>query len=95
MVTPPVVFREIDLYTVKVEDLQFSVPFTVKCNRDDYVHAFVVYFDTYFNACHKPIVFGTGPQDKYTHWKQVRYTFGLTVVDGVLFASAPGCWRRR
>ena len=64
-------FRVIDLYTVKVEDLTFDVPFEVEVKRDDYIHAFVVYFDTDFTACHKPIHFGTGPADEYTHWKQV------------------------
>lgn len=65
-------FRSIDLYTVKVEDLSFNVPFELEVMRDDYIHAFVAYFDTEFTACHKNIHFGTGPQDAYTHWKQVR-----------------------
>lgn len=64
-------FRKIDLYTVKVEDLTFNVPFELEMTRDDYVHALVVYFDTEFTACHKTVHFGTGPQDAYTHWKQV------------------------
>jgi protein arginine N-methyltransferase 1 len=73
MVTSSYPFRKIDLYTVKVEDLAFSVPFELKVTRDDYVHALVAYFDTEFTACHKTIRFGTGPQDAYTHWKQVFF----------------------
>jgi protein arginine N-methyltransferase 1 len=64
-------FRVIDLNTVKIEELTFQVPFQLTVNRDDYIHAFIVYFDTDFSACHKKVTFGTGPQDKYTHWKQV------------------------
>ncbi|KAJ3334968.1 Protein arginine N-methyltransferase 1, partial [Kappamyces sp. JEL0680] len=63
-------FRVIDLNSVKVEDLTFKVPFDITVTRDDYVHAFVVYFDTDFTACHKTVHFGTGPQHEYTHWKQ-------------------------
>jgi type I protein arginine methyltransferase len=63
--------KEIDLYTVKIEDLTFEVPFEITAARDDYIHAFVCYFDIVFSKCHKPIRFGTGPQDPYTHWKQV------------------------
>ena len=39
------------------------------------IHAFLGWFDISFSACHKPINFSTGPQAKYTHWKQtVFYT---------------------
>ena len=36
--------REIDLYTVTVEDLSFTVPFHLRCVRNDYVHALVTFF---------------------------------------------------
>jgi protein arginine N-methyltransferase 1 len=71
VVTTACPFRELDLYTVKIEDLAFEVPFKVQALRDDYVHAFLAYFDITFAACHKPIRFSTGPHAKYTHWKQV------------------------
>jgi protein arginine N-methyltransferase 1 len=66
-------FREIDLYTVKIEDLTFTVPFSIKATRDDYMHAFVCYFDIMFDACHKPVIFSTGPAARYTHWKQTVF----------------------
>jgi protein arginine N-methyltransferase 1 len=72
MATTSYAFKEIDLYTVQVSDLTFHVPFELTCTRDDYIHAFVCYFDIVFSKCHKPIRFGTGPQDAYTHWKQVE-----------------------
>ena len=68
-------FQDIDLYTVKVEDLAFKSDFEIIMKRDDYVHGFVAWFDTWFNACHKPVFFSTGPHAKYTHWKQSLFLF--------------------
>lgn len=34
------------------------------CNVDTDVHAFLGWFDTHFNACHKRISFSTGPHAK-------------------------------
>ncbi|KAI8089193.1 S-adenosyl-L-methionine-dependent methyltransferase [Halteromyces radiatus] len=68
-------FKEIDILTVKKEDLTFKAPFKITATRDDYVHAFICWFDIGFTQCHKPIYFSTGPHAKYTHWKQtVFYT---------------------
>ncbi|KAJ3208461.1 Protein arginine N-methyltransferase 1 [Entophlyctis luteolus] len=66
-------FRNIDLYTVTVEELTFCVPFQLTATRDDYVHAFICYFDCMFTACHKPVRLPTGPHSKYTHWKQTVF----------------------
>ncbi|KAG7532205.1 hypothetical protein FFLO_03754 [Filobasidium floriforme] len=75
VVTKPCLIKDIDLKTVKIEDLDFTAPFELEATRQDYVHAFLGWFDTHFNACHKRISFSTGPHAKYTHWKQtVMYT---------------------
>lgn len=75
VVSQPCAIKHIDIRTVTKEDLAFKVPFTLKATRNDYVHAFLGWFDIQFSACHKPIQFSTGPQAKYTHWKQtVFYT---------------------
>ncbi|KAI8914380.1 S-adenosyl-L-methionine-dependent methyltransferase [Gorgonomyces haynaldii] len=66
-------FFELDLYKVTVQDLAFKKPFEIQTTRSDYVHAFVCYFDIDFDATHKKIHFGTGPADKYTHWKQTVF----------------------
>ncbi|KAI8799668.1 S-adenosyl-L-methionine-dependent methyltransferase [Cladochytrium replicatum] len=66
-------FRTIDLATVTVEDLTFSVPFRIVATRDDFIHAFICYFDIRFGACHKPVKFSTGPHAQYTHWKQTVF----------------------
>lgn len=73
--TKPCTFKEIDIYTVKKEDLSFKVPFELEADRDDYIHAFLSWFDIEFNAPLKPVTFSTGPFTQYTHWKQtVFYT---------------------
>ncbi|KAI7900799.1 S-adenosyl-L-methionine-dependent methyltransferase [Cokeromyces recurvatus] len=75
VVTDACVFKEIDIATVTKEDLTFKTPFKITAERDDYVHAFIAWFDIAFTHCHKPIEFSTGPHCKYTHWKQtVLYT---------------------
>jgi protein arginine N-methyltransferase 1 len=73
--TQPCAIRHIDIKTVTKEELSFKVPFELKATRNDYVHAFLGWFDIAFSKCHKPIQFSTGPHAKYTHWKQtVFYT---------------------
>lgn len=64
---------ELDLMTVKVEDLAFDREFTLRARRDDIAHALVVWFDIEFSKCHKPIRFSTGPHARYTHWKQTVF----------------------
>ncbi|KZO98777.1 protein arginine N-methyltransferase [Calocera viscosa TUFC12733] len=84
VVTNPYAIKHIDLRTATVEDLTFSAPFTVTATRNDYVHAFLAWFDINFGSIHKPVKFSTGPHAKYTHWKQtVFYTRDtLTVSEG-------------
>ncbi|ORY27214.1 protein arginine n-methyltransferase [Naematelia encephala] len=78
VVSHPCAIKHIDIKTVQKEDLIFKVPFELKATRNDYVHAFLGWFDISFSCCHKPIQFSTGPHAKYrqyTHWKQtVFYT---------------------
>jgi protein arginine N-methyltransferase 1 len=84
VVTDPTAVLTLDLYTVKVEDLAFTSPFTLDVRRDDFVHALIAWFDIDFTACHKPIRFSTGPHTKYTHWKQTVFYLKdvLTVQQG-------------
>lgn len=62
-------FKTIDILTCTKEDLSFSVPFSLKINRTDYVHALLAFFDIEFSG-DRVVTFGTGPFDKSTHWKQ-------------------------
>lgn len=78
LVTKPFMFKEIDIMTVKKEDLAFSADFQLEAVHDDNVHALLSWFDIQFSAhigLLKPVEFSTGPMSKYTHWKQtVFYT---------------------
>jgi len=75
VVTDPCELKHIDLRTAKKEDLTFKAPFTLKATRNDYIHAYLAWFDISFDCTHKKVQFSTGPHAKYTHWKQtVFYT---------------------
>jgi len=66
--------KEVDIYTVTLDDLSFSAPFSLISKRNDFIQAFVTYFNIEFTKCHKSTGFSTGPDDKrYTHWKQTVF----------------------
>lgn len=67
------VVKDIDLYTVTPDDLNFTTPFSLKVRRNDYAQAFVTYFSVEFTRCHKRMGFSTGPEQPYTHWKQTVF----------------------
>ncbi|XP_050440925.1 protein arginine N-methyltransferase 1 isoform X2 [Adelges cooleyi] len=73
VVTNSSLLKEVDLYTVKKEDLTFTAPFNLQVRRQDYIHAFVTYFTIEFTKCHKRIGFSTAPEAPYTHWKQTVF----------------------
>jgi hypothetical protein len=60
IVTNSSLLKDIDLLTIKEEDLAFSADFSLQVKRNDYVHAFVTYFTVEFSACHKKMGFSTG-----------------------------------
>lgn len=93
VVCDPAPLVHLDLMTVKKEDLTFKTNFTMKATRNDYVHAFLGWFDIGFEACHKPVRFSTGPHSRYTHWKQtVFYTpETLTVCNGETIEGTLTC----
>ncbi|KAG9949248.1 CoA-transferase family III, partial [Aureobasidium melanogenum] len=84
VVTDPAPLITLDLYTCKVADLAFHLPYSLPIRRTDYVHALIAWFDIEFSACHKPVKFSTGPHTKYTHWKQTVFYLddNLTVEAG-------------
>lgn len=64
---------DLDLNTCTVKDVDFAADFTLKVNRDDFVHGLVVWFDIDFDCCHKKISFTTSPLETATHWKQTVF----------------------
>ena len=59
MVTNHYLLREVDLYTIKEEEIAFDVPFYLRAERDDYIQAFVTYFTIDFSYCHTRVSFST------------------------------------
>ncbi|XP_052436636.1 protein arginine N-methyltransferase 8-B isoform X3 [Carassius gibelio] len=45
----------------------------IKIQRNDYVHALVMYFNIEFTKCHKKTGFSTAPDAPSTHWKQTVF----------------------
>ncbi|XP_037950505.1 protein arginine N-methyltransferase 8-like [Teleopsis dalmanni] len=70
LVTNSCLIKEVDLYKIQKTDLEFASKFQLKVQRNDYVHAFVTYFDIEFSKCFSPIKFSTSPWTDDTHWKQ-------------------------
>ncbi|XP_019849695.1 PREDICTED: protein arginine N-methyltransferase 1-like isoform X2 [Amphimedon queenslandica] len=65
--------KEIDLNTVKSEDLSFSSPYILTATHNDYLDALVAYFTVDFTKCHKRTTITTSPAARYTHWKQTVF----------------------
>ncbi|KAG9329655.1 hypothetical protein JZ751_003258, partial [Albula glossodonta] len=59
VVTNSCLIKEVDIYTVKPEDLSFTSAFCLQIHRNDYVHALVTYFNVEFTKCHKKTGFST------------------------------------
>ncbi|XP_026472286.1 protein arginine N-methyltransferase 1-like [Ctenocephalides felis] len=75
VVTNACLLKEVDLYTVKKEDLDFTASFVLQVRRNDFVQALVTYFNVEFTKCHKRLGFSTAPEAPYTHWKQTVFYF--------------------
>lgn len=84
VVTNACLLKEVDLYTVKKEDLTFTTPYHLLVRRNDYIQALVTFFTIEFTKCHKRTGFSTAPEAQYTHWKQTVFYFDdyLTVKKG-------------
>lgn len=64
---------QLDLCTMKKEDVEFSSAYELTMQYDDKVHAVVGWFDTGFRNLTRPIVLSTSPFKKSTHWKQTVF----------------------
>uniref|UniRef100_A0A3Q3EA20 Protein arginine methyltransferase 1 n=1 Tax=Labrus bergylta TaxID=56723 RepID=A0A3Q3EA20_9LABR len=84
LVSSACLIKEVDIYTVKADDLTFTSPFCLQVKRNDYIHALVTYFNIEFTRCHKRTGFSTSPESPYTHWKQTVFYLDdyLTVKTG-------------
>jgi protein arginine N-methyltransferase 1 len=60
---------DLDLCTMKKEDVEFTSEYSLTINRDDTVHALIAWFDTPFENLENPNNLSTSPYKKATHWK--------------------------
>nr|GAT58529.1 protein arginine N-methyltransferase [Mycena chlorophos] len=73
VVTQPYGFKQFKLSDVKKEDLIFDETFALTALRDDFIHAFIVWFDVSVASTHSPVHFSTGPHTKSTRWGQTIF----------------------
>ena len=64
---------EIDLYTVKKEDLDFTASWEIEFTRKDMFNGLISWFDIFFDKLPNKVEFTTDPFSKSTHWKQVVF----------------------
>jgi len=67
--------KEIDLYTVKKDDISFDSPFCLSLKKNEHIHALVTYFEVEFSKCHKKTLLSTAPNfnNNNTMWKQTTF----------------------
>ncbi|XP_021696577.1 protein arginine N-methyltransferase 1-like isoform X3 [Aedes aegypti] len=84
IVTSSYLIKEIDMYTVVRQDLNFESPFHLIAKRNDFVQALITYFNVEFTKCQQRLGFSTSPESPYTHWKQTVFFLDeyLTVKKG-------------
>ncbi|XP_074583719.1 protein arginine N-methyltransferase 1-like [Curcuma longa] len=70
IVTSDIMIKMMDISEMTSGDVSFTAPFKLVAERNDFIHAFVAYFNVQFTQCHREISFSTGPRSKVTHWKQ-------------------------
>jgi len=64
---------EVDLYTVKKEELDYSNEYELTFFRKDTVHAFAAWFDCHFDKLPNKVTLSTSPFNRTTHWKQTIF----------------------
>lgn len=64
---------DLDLYTMKKEDVEFASKYKLRFQRDDKVQALISWFDVEFSNLQRPVTLSTSPYKTSTHWKQVVF----------------------
>ncbi|CAE7446379.1 PRMT1 [Symbiodinium natans] len=70
LVTETACVFDMNLRVVQCKELDFVSSFSMKALRQDFIHAFVVWFDVYFDASPDASPLSTAPGQPDTHWKQ-------------------------
>lgn len=64
---------DIDLYNIKIEELDFMSGYEIQFNSDECFNGLVSWFNVSFNKVPNKVVLPTGPYEEPTHWKQVVF----------------------
>jgi len=93
IITNAVKILDIDILTVKLQDLEFKSAFKLVAQRLDTCHALMAYFDIDFSFSRNQIKFSTGPRASYTHWKQTIFYFdkNIPINDGEEISGTLEC----
>ena len=67
--TDSVKILDLDLCTMKKEEVEFASEYTLTAQRDDKIHGVVTWFDCRFHNLTRPLTLSTSPYKDYTHWK--------------------------
>lgn len=65
--------RSFDLHTATKADLSFKAPFRLTVARNDYLTAWVLYFEVGFSKLPTPVWINTSPKAQATHWRQAVF----------------------
>lgn len=75
VVTNSAILKMIDLKTFCMDDFSFSTDFTLTTARDDFINAFVLFFEIGYTKCHKHLYMSTSPYELPSMWKQIILYF--------------------
>ncbi len=79
---------EIDLYTVKIEELNFSSSYELMLTNDKKLTGIVAWFDVYFNSkgrLYESVCFTTGPFNESTQYRQTLFYIDDSILNLNLF----------
>ena len=76
---------ELDLNTMKIEDVNFSNAYQIKIKESKQIHGLVCWFDCIFEDQESPryaVTLTTSPWKPVTHWKQTSFYLDLFSKEG-------------
>jgi len=99
VVTDTYLFKAFDINKVKIEELDFTSPFTLTITDENQkeMHGFASYFDIQFLKHCEPVSFSTGPFTKDTHWHQTIFLLSqpISVSKGDNVVGTISCKRHK
>ena len=82
-------FLDLDLYKVKVSDLDFAHKYQLHLTATDNVDALACWFEADFSKLKNPIKLSTSPFSRPTHWRQTIF-YLAEPIKGILGKTLTG-----